>query len=86
MFLLQHITAGSRFTTQWAGGGGGEGGGGGGRGSGFLSCHRLRRTAISKPAGAEVNGPRAQGTAAQLAAVFTPDEVNAKDADRAQVT
>ena len=54
---------------------------------GFSTCHRLCRPPSAQPAGATVNGPRlALGTAAQLAAVFTPDEVNAKDADQARVT
>ena len=65
-------------------------GGGGWRGRetpAFSTCHRLRRPPSAQPAGATVNGPRlALGTAAQLAAVFTPDEVNAKDADQARVT
>lgn len=66
----------------------GRGGGWRGRETpAFSTCHRLRRPPSAQPAGATVNGPRlALGTAAQLAAVFTPDEVNAKDADQARVT
>ena len=50
-----------------------------GRGVGVLNMSPTLPASF-EPAGAKLNGPRAQGTAAQLAAVFTPDEVNAKDA------